>query len=567
MVDLTAAPFTLDDAARQWVRDTLAGLTVEEKVGQLFCEIVWERDGADPGRVFDVISPGAVMYRPFSGERMREMSLELQARSKVPLLVACNLERGGSGGNGGLTDGTYVASPMGIAATDDPAHAYRYGLVAGREGAAAGINWTFGPIVDIDLNPDNPITNVRSYGSDADRVIAMAKGYIDGCRENGLAVTIKHFPGDGVDFRDQHLMATVNSLSTEDWYASYGRVYRELIEHGATAVMSAHIKQPALTREVNPAIADEDVLPGSLSAELNIGVLRQRLGFNGVIVTDATQMVGFSSAMPRSAAVPTAIANGCDMFLFTINQREDVEHMLAGVRTGVLSAERLDEAVTRILAMKASLGLHTKQREGRLVPPAEALEVLRCDEHLKWAADCADEAVTLVKDKQELLPLHPDRQRRIELIVATNEDCTNGWPHEVQLFRQLLEAEGFTVDFFASHEHPGAGLSIGEYRQRVDMVVYYANMRVSSNQTSVRLTWSDFLGDDSPKYVRDVPTLFLSFSNPYHLVDVPMVQTYVNAYSSNEHVVRAVVDKLLGRSAFVGTSPVDPFAGLWDARL
>jgi beta-N-acetylhexosaminidase len=567
MVDLTAAPFALDDAARQWVQDTLASLTLEEKVGQLFCEIVWERDGADPGRIFDVISPGAVMYRPFSGRRMREMSVELQARSTVPLLVACNLERGGSGGNGGLTDGTYVASPMGVAATGDPVHAYRYGLVAGREGAAAGINWTFGPIVDLDLNPHNPITNVRSYGSDVERVIAMAKGYIDGCRDSGLAVTIKHFPGDGVDFRDQHLMATVNSLSVADWHATYGRVYRELIDHGATAVMSAHIKQPALSQDLDPSLSEADVLPGSLSPELNQVLLRQHLGFNGVIVTDATQMVGFSSAMPRALAVPSAIAAGCDMFLFTINQREDVGYMLDGVRDGVVGADRLDEAVTRILAMKASLGLHLKQREGRLVPPEAALEVLRCDEHLEWAADCADKAVTLVKDRQGLLPIGPDRQRRIELIVATNEDCTDGWPAEVQLFKELLEAEGFAVDHFAAAQHPGAELSIQEYRSRVDLVVYYANMKVSSNQTSVRLTWSDFLGDDSPKYVRDVPTLFVSFSNPYHLVDVPMVQTYVNAYSSNAHVVRAVVAKLLGRSPFLGDSPVDPFAGLWDARL
>ena len=117
--------------------------------------------------------------------------------------------------NGGMTDGTYVASPMGAAATDDPEQEYRLGLVAAREGAAAGINWTFEPIIDIDRNPENPITNVRTFGSDPDRIIRMAKAYMDACREHKIATTIKHFPGDGVDFRDQHLMASVNSPATK----------------------------------------------------------------------------------------------------------------------------------------------------------------------------------------------------------------------------------------------------------------------------------------------------------------------------------------------------------------
>jgi beta-N-acetylhexosaminidase len=567
MIDLTASPFHLDEQGRRWVEQTLSGMTEHEKVGQLFCEILWDTPGADPEDLFWVISPGAVMYRPFSGKRMNEVSNILQSRSKIPLLIASNLERGGSGGNGGITDGTYLASPMGVAATDDRLHAYRVGLVAGREGAASGINWTFEPIVDIDVNPHNPITNVRTYGSDVDRIITMAQAYMDGCAENGMAVAIKHFPGDGVDFRDQHLMASINDLPADEWFATFGKVYQALIDHGAQALMSAHIKQPALTRLVNPTITDAEILPSSLSAELNQGIIREKLGFNGVIVTDATQMVGFTASLPRAKAVPTAIANGCDMFLFTINQAEDVQHMLAGIADGTITPQRLDDAVTRILAMKASLNLHVKQQTGQLVPPVEGLEVLQCEEHVQWARDCADKAVTLVKDQEDLLPISPDRHRNIALIVMTNENTTNGYPAEIQQFKQLLETEGFGVEYFESMKHPGVNMSLAEFKSTVDLIVYYANMKVGSNQTTIRITWNDFLGDDSPKFVKDIPTLFVSFSNPYHLVDVPMVQTYINAYSSNKHTVAAVVEKLLGRSEFVGTNPVDPFAGLADTRL
>lgn len=564
MVDLRARPFYLDDEGSKWVSDTMGSLTLKEKVGQLFCEILWNPDEASPDDVFRVIAPGAVMYRPFSGLQMNTISERLQRRAKVPLLIACNLERGGSGGNGGLLDGTYIASPMGVAATGDAIHAHRTGVVAGREGAAAGINWTFGPIVDIDRNPFNPITNVRTYGSDVETIIGMAQGYIAGCWESDLGVTLKHFPGDGIDFRDQHLMTTVNSLNPDEWRATFGKIYQSLIDFGAQAVMSAHIMQPALSRLMNPKLMDCDILPASLAAELNIGVLRDELGFNGLIVTDATQMVGFTSALPRSKAVPTAIANGCDMFLFTINQLEDVKYMLAGLEDGTLSYKRLDDAVTRILAMKASLKLHVKQRHGCLVPAVDGLSVLGCEEHVRWAQECADKAVTLVRDREGILPLSPIKHRQVVLVVVNNDEGSGGLPPEITEFKTLLENEGFVVTYFSEAPRPGRELALHEYATQVDLFIYYANMKVGSSQTTIRLTWQDFLGESSPKYVKDIPAIFISFSNPYHLVDVPMMQAYINAYSSNIATVHAVIEKLLGRSAFVGRSPIDPSAGLWD---
>jgi beta-N-acetylhexosaminidase len=566
VVDLRASPFHLDDAGVEWVTSTLATLSQSEKVGQLFCEILWDREGHEPEHLFRLIEPGAVMYRPAPGRVMQDNSRVIQSRAKVPLLIACNLERGGSGGNGGLTDGTYIASPMGVAATNDSAHAYRTGLVAAREGSAAGINWTFEPIVDLDLNPENPITNVRTYGSSPDRVIEMGKRYIDACHELGVATTIKHFPGDGVDFRDQHLLASVNSLSVEEWEDSFGRVYRELIAHGAPAVMSAHILQPALARLVNPALADHEIMPASLSRELNVGVLRERLGFNGVIVSDATQMVGFTASMPRRLAIPTAVANGCDMILFTVHQAEDVNALVDGIRDGLVSDERVDEAVTRILALKASVGLHIKERAGSLVPPPEALEVLRQPEHLAWARECADGAVTLVTDAAGLLPISPTRSPRIELVEITNARTSSAHLPETERFKRRLEGAGFDVRYSEDIEHPGVTRSVADYAADVDLLVYFANMSVSSSQTTIRLTWDDFLGANAPRFVRDVPTLFVSFSNPYHLVDVPMVGTYVNAYSATPETVDATVERLLGAAPFSGVSPVDPFASLGEAR-
>lgn len=571
MVNLRAKPFYLDDDAVIWVQSTLEKMDIRAKVGQLFCEIVWDKPGMDIDSLFTDIEPGGIMFRPDTGANIQKSARYVQQKAQIPLLIAGNLERGGSGGNGGFKDGTYFGSPMQVAATDDEENGYRLGLIACREGAAAGVNWTFEPIIDIDYNFHNPITNVRTFGSDLNRILRMAKGYMRGAYECGVAVSIKHWPGDGVDFRDQHLLASVNSMSVEEWNASFGWLYKEMIDAGANTLMASHIKLPAYSRKLRPGIKDEEIMPASLAPELHHQLLREQLGFNGLIVSDATQMAGFTVSMEREKAVPAAIAAGCDMFLFTINHREDVQYMLRGVEQGIISQERLNEAVTRILALKASLGLHRKQHEHNLVPGTDALQLLLCDQHVSWAKECADQAITLIKDREQLLPLSTERHKRILLQTITNEPTDEqGFTAESLQFKRLLEQSGFEITDFRSEEMPGGlqgKISISELKQQTDLIVYYVNMRVASNQNSVRLSWADFLGEDSPKYAKDIPVVFISASNPYHLIDVPMVSTYINAYSSNQYVVEALVDKLLGKSEFKGISPVDPFCGLWDAGL
>ncbi|MBQ9036942.1 MAG: hypothetical protein IJ115_05790 [Erysipelotrichaceae bacterium] len=564
MVDLSKKPFYLDEEGIKWVEEKMAHMSDREKVGQLFCEILWDRPGSEAESIFDFIEPGGVMYRPFPSEKMREFSERVQRKANIPLLIACNLERGGKGGNGGLTDGTYVGSPMGVAACNDDHLAYELARVATEEGGACGVNWTFEPIIDIDRNPENPITNVRTFGSDVEHILRLSKPYLDACKDNEFVSTIKHFPGDGVDYRDQHLMSSINSLSAEEWYQTYGYLYKSLIDYGAPCVMASHIRQPALTRSINPGIEDEDIMPASLSEELLTGVLREKMGFNGVIVTDATQMVGFTCSMKRSEAVPSCIERGADVFLFTIDQKEDVQYMLDGLENGLLSHERLNDAVKRILGLKAMINLHKKPA----VPSKERMAVINSEDHKQVAKTVADKSVTLVKNKDNIIPLNNQKIKKIKLIQITNERLPeSGILPEVEHFKTLLEKEGFEVSYFKDGKYPDVGYSLADFKKDTDLVIYFANMKVGSNQTTIRITWDDFLGESSPKYVFDLPYLFISFSNPYHLVDVPMVRNYINAYTSNDDHVEAVVEKLMGRSEFKGVSPVDPFAGLWDTKL
>ncbi|MBQ8149616.1 MAG: glycoside hydrolase family 3 protein, partial [Clostridia bacterium] len=298
-IDLKAKPFYLSDEQIAWVQETLAAMSPEEKVGQLFYPISYS---SDPGYLqyqllrFHV---GGLLFKTSPSGEVRAALDFMQKGSKIPVLSAANLEFGSTGF---LEDGTFFAQQMGIGATRDPEQAYRMGYVSTKEAAAAGCNWAFAPICDLDLNWRNPIVNVRSYGDDPDRVIDMCKAYMRAAAENNVAVSVKHFPGDGVDEVDQHLLTSINSLTCEEWDATYGRIYRALIAEGAQTIMVGHIDQPAWRKRINPDTT-RDTVPATLSPELMTGLLRGELGFNGLIVTDATPMVDYTSAMKRSEAV------------------------------------------------------------------------------------------------------------------------------------------------------------------------------------------------------------------------------------------------------------------------
>lgn len=565
MVDLKTKPFNLSEKDIDWVDKTLSSMSREEKIGQLFCLIAAAGTEDEIRNIYQTLKPGGIMYRPMTTAEAVNLTNILSRYAEIPLLIAANLEKGA---NGIVEEGTLLDAPLGIAATNDVGMAEKLGLVCGREGAAVGANWAFAPIIDIDHNFRNPITNTRTFGSDPERVKKMGAAYVKAVQSLGLAASIKHFPGDGMDERDQHLVSSINSCSCEEWMATYGSIYKACIDEGALTCMIGHIMQPAWSKRLNPELKDEEILPGSLSPELKQGLLRGELGFNGMIVTDATTMAGFTIPMPREKAVPYTIASGADMFLFTKNMEEDYAFMKSGVENGTITEERLDEAVTRILAVKAALGLH---RQKQLPTIESANRIVGCAEHRRWAEECADKAVTLVKEEKGVLPITPDRYKRILYYPIESEQ---GVAYSVKAgvcdhFRRLLEAEGFAVDTFQPPKKGLEGLmaSVNEIAEKYDLIVYLANMSTKSNQTTVRIEWAQPMGANVPTYINQVPTVFISVENPYHLLDVPRVKTFINAYNSSDENLTAIIDKLTGRSSFKGINPVDPFCGKWDTRL
>jgi len=567
MTDLRKKPFYLGDDEIKWVEDTIAGMTPDEKISHLFCLIAYTSEQEYLLNLAQNVKPGGLMCRPMPLEETLETVRTLQKHSKIPMLISANLERGGTGL---VTDvGTSMGSPLAVGATGNPETAGRLGAICGREGAAVGANWSFAPIIDIDYNFRNPITNVRTFGSNPELVKQMGVKYVEALQKEGLAASIKHFPGDGVDERDQHLVTSVNTLGCEEWDATFGEVYRASIDAGALTVMIGHISLPEYSKKLVPGIKDQDIMPASLAPELLNDLLKKQLGFNGLIVTDATTMAGMTIPMPRDKAVPLTIAAGCDMFLFTKNLEEDLSYMKKGVEDGVITPERLHEALTKILGLKAALKLHKKHGEGTLVPGWESVLPYK-DEHSKWSIECADQAITLVKEEKGVLPISPDKYRKILVYPIESEQ---GHAYSVRvgavdLFTEALKKEGFDVDVYQpSQGYEGMMDSYKSVTDKYDLMVYVANMGTRSNQTTIRIEWVMPFGANVPIYMESVPTIFVSIENPYHLLDVPRVKTFINTYASTDTTLDMLMDKLMGRSEFKGKSPVDAFCGLWDTRL
>ena len=584
-VDLTAKPYNLSAEDIKWVEQTIAGMTEEEKIGQLFINMGSERTEEYLTGVLNNYHIGGVRYNPGKAEEVYEQNKILQENSKIPMLIAANTEMGG---NGAATDGTYIGNEIKVAATNDPKYAYELGRVSGVEAAAIGCNWSFAPIVDLLRNWRNPIISTRTWGEDVDQTIELSLEYMRGIQESGIAPAAKHFPGDGIDERDQHLSAAPNHYSTEEWDETFGKVYGSLFDAGLPSIMAGHIALPSYVRHFNPeATIQEANMPATLSKEILTDLLREQMGFNGVVVTDASHMVAMTSVMKRKDMLPQAIAAGSDLFLFFNDPDEDFQWMLEGYKNGVITEERLTEALTRILGMKAMLGLHKKAKTEILPAKEEAMAKIGLPENLAIAEEVADKAITLVKNNENIFPISPETKKRVLLVdvagtkggfgamIGNNEKPS-------AKMKEILEAEGFEVSIWESAEERISGLPLEERQKELrnvyaqkrpisDLTDNYdliINLAVVNPNTDQRIQWPASKGTpDIPFYVHEIPTIFVSLQAPFHLADVPQVQTYINAYDAKEITMKALVEKFLGRSEFVGVSPVDAFCGFEDTKF
>lgn len=547
-IDLSAAPFNLDDEALAWVATTRDGLSPRDKLAQLFVLLArgTPEETAETVRSF---KPGGIT-RIYSDDLFAEIALaeELGRLSAIPLLVSADLE----GSRMSLPFGTTVPNPLGLAAVDDVEATSAISTIMAREAAAVGLNWSFTPVIDINAAWRSAIVGTRSYGSDIEKVERHALAQIEAFQANGVAATVKHWPGEGYDDRDQHLVTTVNPLSMPEWEQSFGRLYRKAIAEGVMSVMSAHIALPSFVLALDPDAGAEAYRPATLSKVLNQDLLRRELGFNGLIVSDATPMAGMGDWGTRDDVLPEVIISGCDAILFSDDPNADLMRLVKAVADGRLSQERVDEAVTRVLGLKAALGLH-KNRPSPSIDTAR--HVVGSEENRLIAERATARVPTLVKDVRNILPLSTHKTPRI--LVYSGGVVLPFVPHPLPLsLPEQLEKEGFAVTAFA----PGMDVAPKDF----DLVLYLFAEETLLTRSRIFLDWKALTGSvfgAMQRFWHDMPVLMISFGYPYYLHDAPRVPAYVNAYGSSEAMQAAVLEAIMGRQPFSGTSPVDPFVG------
>lgn len=585
MVNLKAKPYYLSDEDIQWVETTIAGMTAEEKVGQLFFQLTAGMDEAYLKELMEKYHLGGCRYNNMPGQYVQMQNRILQKYAKIPVIIACNTEQGGA-----CSDGTYIASGIKIGATGNAQYAHDLGRLSNEEAASIGCNMAFAPVCDIHYNWENTEIVARAFGTDTEQVAQMSKAYLDGAHTiPGFACAAKHFPGNGQDFRDAHLANNINSFGEEKWMETYGKVYQTLIDADLDAIMGGHIMMPEYMREVKPGIKDEEMLPATLCPEIMTGLLREKLGFNGMVVTDASHMVAMTDRMTRKEMLPASINAGCDMFLFFNDPEEDFATMLEAYQTGIISEERMTEALTRILGLKAHMGLNKKSRE-ELVPAAP---VLGKEETKAVSEAISRDAVTLVKYKDpSVLPLTPEKYKRIMIVqvkgpagpmdalVQLAMGGGAGKKSPAEELRDRLIEKGFDAFIYVSPlEKIKAQIAAGE---KPSLNLYFAGKNAIEdfkNEQDLVITLFDVAngrpafgmskgGGEIPWYVFELPVVGISVNAPTMLADAPQLRTYINAYDSKPSTLDALVDKLCtGLDAFVGKDPIDSFCGLWDAKI
>lgn len=542
------APLAQDDLApeaRRWVASTLAALDLDEKAAQMVMVRAYGLPLSPESDEFrdltsaveDLRVGGLVLFRS-ELDTVPLLLDDLQRRAEVPLLVSADLERSLAFR---FDSGTVsLPSAMAIGATRSLEAARFAGDLTAREARAVGIQWILGPVADVNNNPANPIINIRSFAEDPELVGELTRAYVEGAHAGGALTTAKHFPGHGDTAVDSHLELPRIGGDRERLESVELAPFRRAIAAGVDAVMLGHLEVPAI---------DPSGRPATLSPEITTSLLRDELGFHGLVVTDALEMKGVGGVWIGQAAIDAVLA-GADVLMLPADPRVAIQSVARAVREGALTEARLDASVAKILAAKARLGLHLRRTVDR---EAVRRAVGRPEDEARAEA-IARRAVTLVRDREGLLPLRIEEPLRV-LHLVLSSDWTNaaitGIP-ERELARRGVEVE---TRRFGPALPEGAAEEILEAAPGFSHVVVSAFVRVTSSKGTAALDASHAALLEALA-AAGAPMVVVSYGNPYLLGQFPDVGTYLCTYGWEDSSQRAAISALLGESEIVGKLPV-----------
>lgn len=514
-------------------RELVANMDLNTLLDQLTCRDVGATQSGDVGPY------GSIFFHPNKKEMLAEQMRTYKANCTLPSLITTDMENGPGKMIIGATDFPRL---LGCGVADQEDLAYKMGKCAALEGGDSGYNWTLSPCVDILSRPESPMVSTRSAGRTPEQAIKIAGAYMRGLQDHGMMATLKHFPGDGYDIYDQHLTTVINPQSKSEWMQTDGRIYRELIEQGAMSIMPGHIALPAWDND------DYGVglpPPASLSKKLLTGLLREELGFDGIIVSDAINMGGVVNYMPYYDAMARFWECGGDILLFPRIDERFYKEMEQQVKGGKLSLDTLRNRAERVLSHKEQMGLFH--------PPALAPKI-DYEAHAAVSRQIVDGCVRTVRDRQNLLPFPIGKQTKVLHVIITNNA-----QKELELYQSFTKVIETHSDFVTEKVSPFTGMQMFKTIEEgnFDLVICSIGNRECWGTNVLRLHGYASQSMMCGWMKIGTPVVFVSHYNPYtHLEYQAAMDTVINTYGSIPYTFERVLQGITGKA----TLPADPLA-------
>jgi beta-N-acetylhexosaminidase len=560
-------------------------MTLEQKVGQMF--MIWSRAQflnvnsaeyihlRDAMRKYHLGGFGVtVEYEDgflYKNEPLEAAMLmnQLQSDSEFPLIFAADFERGLGMRLNGVTGFPHA---MAFGAANNLDYARQSGRITAMEARAIGVHWNWFPDTDVNSNPSNPVINTRSFGEDPTMVGQMAAAYIEGAHEYGMLTTAKHFPGHGDTDTDSHLAVPMVNGNQDHLDSIELPPFQAAIKAGVDAVLVAHVAVPTLDSNTKHV--------ASISAPIVTGLLKTKMGFTGLVVTDALEMNGLMKLFPEGGAVASAhaaveaVKAGNDVLLLPADLDGAYNGVLTAVRSGEIPESRIDESVLKILRAKASVGLH----QARHVDINAVNQIVAKPASLVEAQKIADSAVTLVRDNQQVLPLtrshagtnvasptyqaaEDTRGRVLVLIFSDDSRSESGRVLDAEVRRRIHDARVIYIDTRSASGMVESVMSAVEHAQKIIVAVYEVPVAakivpgvaggnsVALQNTSVGLL-QQVLQAAAGK------TVVAAMGSPYIVSQFPAVQTYVCTFSNMQVSEISAVKAIFGEIPMTGHMPV-----------
>lgn len=544
----------------------LRKMTLDEKIGQLVhiginANFI-NQDSAEFQRLKKEITVNKVGgITVFVGGVYETVHLvnRMQEASRIPLLISADFE---TGVGMRFFDAVNFPWNMAVGATGNPGFAKRMGVFAGREARALGVQQNLAPVVDVNNNAENPVINVRSFGENPGDVARFGVAFSQGLQSENVIATAKHFPGHGNTAVDSHRGLPVIDFPRSELEKTEFLPFSEMIKSGVGSIMISHISMPQLDNEaVKPlenanttlyadseVITENTTIPATLSKKI-INILTNDMKFDGLIVTDAMDMNGLTLYFSEEEAAIRAILAGNDILLKPASAEAAIRGIKQGVSSGRISKERIDESARKVVAWKYKLGLFKQ----KITPIDEIDRIVSSQETRKLAEEISQNAITLVRNEDKILPLR-SKQKALVLCITNGKDIDSSG----STFIRILRASGLEVERIALDERSGEkeiAAAIEKAKQK-DLVIAGLFGRVRTGaKNSVGLPEA---GEKALREIlrSDVKAISIAFGNPYLILGFPNMKNYVVAYGDMISLQQATANALMGKQDFSGKLPI-----------